>query len=56
MTDEHEKLTAEYERLLKALDGATSGHDLVAAVRHLFIRLGPPTADEAADIDADEPA
>lgn len=60
MTDEHEKLTAEYERLVKAVcqaddapDDISAGAALklsVASCRHILARLGPPTAEDAADI------
>lgn len=60
MTDEHAKLTAEYETLLRHAEKAksdpalfTAGAGLglcIEAVVHILKRLGPPTAEEAADI------
>ena len=58
MTDEHAKLTAEYERIRKPLQNDEADFDDVkAALWHVVKRLGPPTAEEAADIGiADENA
>ncbi len=51
MTDEHKKLTAEYERLVKGFEtGSAVLPDIVKALLHILKRLGPPTAEEAADI------
>jgi hypothetical protein len=55
MTDEHKKLRAEYRALMKRFgawsaeeEGSSSYHS--RAIRHILKRLGPPTAEEAADI------
>jgi len=57
MNDEHAKLTAEYNVILKHLDGAEHRNageaigTLLAAARHILKRLGPPDAMDAADLD-----
>lgn len=52
MTDEHAKLTAEYEQLVKAYaDAPTLSGDVGFAIRHILRRLGPPIADDAVDVD-----
>lgn len=63
MTDEHAALTAEYERLVKAFEPnpRESEWPVGTAILHILKRLGPPTADEAADVhvffaDLNEPA
>lgn len=52
MTDEHKKLTAEYERLVEAFKPGSGAPIpvIVDAIRHILKRLGSPTAEEAADI------
>jgi hypothetical protein len=58
MTDEHAKLTMEYVRLVSDLlkDGEISTGAHQRALLHILKRLGPPTAEEAADIGIAEDA
>lgn len=54
MTDEHANLTKQFERLLKGFEGDRAkvhqGEYTHEAILHILKRLGPPTAEEAADI------
>jgi hypothetical protein len=53
--DQFEDLTAEYERLLKAMDDRWSDpHAVKEAVLHILRRLGPPSLTEASDIERRE--